>query len=75
MIEQLREIICRYVEVKPEDITAESKFIEDLGFDSFTFMSMLGDAETEFGVTVDEGEIINIQTVGEAIKYLEELKK
>ena len=42
MLEQLKDIIVNYVEVKKEDIKPESRFIEDLGFTSFDFMSMLG---------------------------------
>ncbi len=74
MLNELKELICNYVEVKAEDITEDSRFIEDLGFNSYDFMSMLGDIEDKFGVTVDETEILNIHTVGEAIKYFEELK-
>lgn len=74
MLEKIKELICNYVEVNKEDITEESRFIEDLGFNSYDFISMLGDLETEFGVTVDEAEIVNVHTVGEAIKYLEGLK-
>ena len=38
MLEQLKEIICNYVEVEPEQIQPESRFMEDLGFTSFYFM-------------------------------------
>ena len=36
---------------------------------------MLGDLEGEFGVTVDETEIADVHTVGEAVKYLSSLKE
>lgn len=75
MLEKIKELICNYVEVNPEDITEESRFIEDLGFNSYDFISMLGDLETELGVTVDENEIMEIHTVGEAVKYLNKLKE
>lgn len=74
MFEKIKEMICNYVEVNKEDITEDSRFIEDLGFNSYDFISMLGDLETEFGVTVDEAEVVNIHTVGEAVKYLEGIK-
>ena len=47
MLEQLKEIIVNYVEVNKEDIKPESRFMEDLGFTSFDFMSMLGEIEDE----------------------------
>ena len=39
MFEQLVEIITEYVEVDKKDISLESRFMEDLGFTSFDFMS------------------------------------
>ncbi|MBD5138070.1 MAG: acyl carrier protein [Ruminococcus sp.] len=75
MLEKIKELICNYVEVNPEDITEDSRFIEDLGFNSYDFISMLGDLETELGVTVDENDIMEIHTVGEAVKYLNKLKE
>lgn len=73
MFEQLKELIVNYVEVDPESITGESRFIEDLGFNSYDFMSLLGELEETLGVTVDEQEIVKLHTVDEAIKYLESL--
>lgn len=75
MFEKIKELICNYVEVNPEDITEESRFIEDLGFNSYDFISMLGDLETELGVTIDEADIVDVHTVGEAIDYLNGLKE
>ena len=74
MFEKLVEIICNYVEVEPENITLDSRFIEDLGFNSYDFMSFLGELEQEFDVTVDEQEVIHLHTVAEALNYLETLK-
>lgn len=73
MLEKFKEVIVNYVSVNADDITEDSKFIEDLGFNSYDFMSMLGDLEAEFDITVDETEIVDIHTVGEAISYIERL--
>ena len=73
MFEKLVDIICNYVEVEPEDIRPESRFMEDLGFTSFDFMSMLGEIEDEFDVEVEQTEAANIRTVQEAVDYLEKL--
>ena len=75
MLERFKELICNYVEVEPENITLDSRFIEDLNFTSYDFMSFLGDLEAELDITVDEQEILNIRTVGEAIDYIEKLQK
>lgn len=73
MFDQLTDIIVNYVEVKKEDIKPESRFIEDLGFTSLDFMSMLGEVEDVLDVEVNEEEVVNIRTVQEAVDYLSEL--
>lgn len=73
MFEKLAEIISNYVEVEVSDIKPESRFMEDLGFTSFDFMSMMGELEDEFDVEVEQAEAANIRTVGEAVEYLEKL--
>ena len=73
MFEKLVEIICNYVEVAPENVHPESRFMEDLGFTSFDFMSMLGEIEDEFDMEVEQEEAANIRTVQEAVDYLEKL--
>lgn len=74
MFEEFKELICNYVDVDPETITEDSRFIEDLGFNSYDFISMLGEIEENYSVTVDEEKITDIHTVGEAIEYIESLK-
>ena len=73
MFDQLKDIIVNYVEVKKEDIRPESRFIEDLGFTSFDFMSMLGEIEDTLDVEIDQEEVANIRTVQEAVEYLTKL--
>ena len=73
MFEKLTEIICEYVEVEQENIHPDSRFIEDLGFTSFDFMSMLGELEEEFDVEIEQTEAADIRTVQEAADYLEKL--
>ena len=73
MYEKLKEMICNYVEVEQDSIKPESRFMEDLGFTSFDFMSMLGEIEDEFDIEIDQTEAVNIRTVGEAAEYLEKL--
>lgn len=73
MFERLADIIVNYVEVKKEDITPDSRFMEDLGFTSFDFMSMLGEIEDEFDIEIDQEEAVDIRTVQEAVEYLESI--
>ena len=74
MLEQLKEIIVNYVEVEPENITPESRFMEDLGFNSFDFMNMLGELEDTLDIEIEQQKAAEIRTVQEAIEYLESLQ-
>ena len=75
MFGKLVEVICNYVEVEPADVKEESRFMEDLGFTSFDFMSMLGELEEELDVEINEQEAADIRTVKEAADYLEKLSQ
>lgn len=47
--------------------------MEDLGFSSFDFMSMLGEVEDTFDVEIEQEEAAGIRTVQEAVDYLEKI--
>lgn len=75
MLEELKEIISQYVDVEPEKIVEEARFIEDLGFNSYDFMSMVGEIEDQFDVEVEERDVINVKTVGDAVEYIKSLQE
>ena len=74
MFEKFAEIISNYVDVLPEEVTEDSRFIEDLGFNSYDFMSFLGEIEQEFDIVVDESQVTNLHTVGDAMRYIASIK-
>ena len=74
MLEELRKLICEYVEVEEGDITEDSRLMEDLGFNSFDFMGFIGEAEEHFQVAVEESEIVKVRTVKDIVEYLTSLK-
>ena len=74
MLEELRELFSEYVEVAREDITVESKLVEDLGLNSYEFMTLVGDLEEEFDVEVNEREVAKVNTIGDIIEYITALQ-
>ena len=62
MLEQLKDIICEYVEVEKKDISEDSRFMEDLGFNSYDFQAMVGEIEEAFDIEVVEREVVNVKT-------------
>lgn len=73
MFEKLANMITNYVEVEVSDIHPESRFMEDLGFTSFDFMTLLGELEEELDIEINEQAAADIRTVQEAVEYLESL--
>ena len=55
-----------------DEITPESRFIEDLGLDSLLVMQLLLQMEEKYGITIDGEEIEGIETIADALKLLEE---
>ena len=70
MIDKMRELITNYVDVSPAEISEDSKFIDDLGFNSYDFMSFPGEIEDEFDIEVDTDDLQQINTVGDLADYI-----
>ncbi len=69
--EEFKKIVAQYCDVKPEDMTADLKFREDLGFSSLDFMSFLGEIEDTFDIELEEDDALKIWTLGEAFELLD----
>jgi len=74
MLENLKDLIVNYVSVNTEDITENSRFIEDLGFNSYDFMAFLGEIEETFDIAVDEQDILSIKTIQDAMDYIQQVR-
>lgn len=71
----MREIVVEQLGVKPEQVTTEAKFIEDLGADSLDVVELVMALEEEFGHEIPDEEAEKLTTVGDVIKYIEDLRK
>ena len=65
---EFKKLVAQYCNVKPEDMTEDMKFREDLGFSSLDFMSFLGELEDTFDIELEEDDALKIWTVGEALE-------
>jgi len=73
MFERIRELVAEKVGIDPEDITPETSFADDLDADSITLFELIMAIEDEFDIEVDDESIEKIETVGDIVKYLEEV--
>jgi acyl carrier protein len=70
--EKVKDIIVEQLGVNPEQVTAQAKFIEDLGADSLDTVELVMAFEEEFNVEVPDEEAEKLQTVGDVVKYIED---
>ena len=54
LLEEIKEIICQQLKAKPEDITPETSFIDDLGADSLDSIELVMALEEEFGIEIPD---------------------
>ncbi len=70
--EKVRSIIAEQLGVKPEQVTPQASFIDDLGADSLDTVELVMALEEEFGVEIPDEEAEKLITVGDAMKYIEQ---
>jgi len=73
--QRVKDIIVEQLGVKPDQVTPEAKFIEDLGADSLDIVELVMALEEEFEIEVPDDQAEKLQSVGDVIKYVEENHK
>mgnify|MGYP000907686290 CR=1 FL=1 len=66
--------LMEQLDLSRDEITPESRFVEDFSMDSLDMVEMLIHLEKETGIKIPNEEVKDIRTVGELVKYLEAKK-
>jgi acyl carrier protein len=74
-LEKLKNIIVDQLGVAESEVTSEAHFQDDLGADSLDIVEMIMALESEFGIEVSDEKAETLQTVGDVVKFIEEIKK
>ena len=70
--ERVKKLICEQLGVKEEEVQSDASFVEDLGADSLDTVELVMAFEEEFGIEIPDDAAETIQTVGDAVKFIEE---
>ena len=70
--ERLRKIVAEQLSVDEEDVVPEASFIEDLNADSLDLVELIMTLEEEFNIKISDEDAEKIQTVQDAMDYLQE---
>ncbi len=68
---RVKEIIVDKLGVEESEVTETARFTNDLGADSLDTVELIMEFEKEFNLTIPDDQAEKIQTVGDAISYIE----
>ncbi len=66
------DIVAEKMDRNKEDITEEMSFVNDLGADSLDTVELVMDMEDAFDIQIPEGDAEKIESIKDAINYVEE---
>ena len=64
--------VVSIIGVEESEVVNEASFTNDLGADSLDTVELIMEFEKEFNIAIPDDQAENIQTVGDAISYIEE---
>ncbi|MBO4848453.1 MAG: acyl carrier protein [Clostridia bacterium] len=74
MFEEIRNAIAIQLNVDEENITPETRFVEDLKADSLDLVELVMDLEERYGVEIPDEQLAEVKTVGQIIEIIENNK-
>ena len=71
ILDEVKEVVCEQLDIEIGTISEGSKFDEDLGADSLDVVELVMALEEKFDLEIPDEEAESIQTVSDAVKYIE----
>lgn len=68
--ERVKKIVVEQLDVKPEEVTITSSFVDDLGADSLDTVELVMALEEEFEIEIPDEEAEKITTIKQAIEFI-----
>ena len=73
--EKVKNIIIEQLGVSADEVVPEASFVDDLGADSLDLVELVMVLEEEFGKEIPDEAAEKIQTVQDAISYIQSTSK
>ena len=71
VMERVKDIVADNLGVDRDKITPETSFVNDLGADSLDTVELVMELEEEFDINIPDDAAEKIQTVGQAVQFIE----
>ena len=72
---RVKAIIVDKLGVEESEVTETASFTNDLGADSLDTVELIMEFEKEFGISIPDDQEEKLDTVGDAVSYIEEHDK
>lgn len=69
--ERVKKIVVEHLGVESDKVAESASFIDDLGADSLDTVELVMAFEEEFGIEIPDDAAETIQTVGDAVKFID----
>lgn len=73
VFDKVKDILCEQLDVEEDAVTMEANIIDDLGADSLDVVDLVMSLEDEFNAEIPDEEVETMKTVGDIVKYLENI--
>ena len=73
--DKIKTIVAEQLGVSEDEVTPEASFTDDLGADSLDIVELVMAIEEEYGIEISDDDAEKIQTIQDAISYIEERTK
>ena len=71
VFDKIKDILAVQLDTDANDMTMDTRIVEDLGADSLDVVEMLMAAYDEFGVEVPDDKIEGLKTIGDVVEYIQ----
>ena len=68
--DRVKKIVVEHLSVDESKVNEGASFIDDLGADSLDTVELVMAFEEEFGIEIPDDAAENIQSVGDAVKFI-----
>ena len=72
ILDEVKEVVVEQLNVSPDEVKEDSKFVEELGADSLDVVELVMALEEKFDIEIPDEEAEKIATVADAVKFIEE---
>jgi acyl carrier protein len=73
---KITDILSQKLGIAESEITPDANFVKDLGIDSLDYAELVMDFEQTFDIKIPDDDAEKMQTIGQAVKYIQsKLKK